>query len=388
MCENPCNFDDCEGPCTDGFKVELFTAQADEFIAKGLEQLNFETLSDVVEAGLPNAHEVEPVVVQDFRNLKANEVSQMEEQYFGPHANVHFVVMNPTDAPSSGHPLLEICTQLQDHLPLSYPVEHPMEKHPEALSRFGNPDGTLKIYDLDTKDGSNGYREQAETSEEFLAHNDGLGYAGAVEAVALYADSAPVTGGYTFFSNFVHKALYLAGTDEKAFRSLFLPDAMTALRPRGKGAIRVKTPICFINEQDQPQVFFRVQTGEYQISWRKDVPALQRGISFLNEMAKPFAAGSTFVHLMRKGQGSIARNGFVVHGRTAFLNGAAPDEKRILARKWFMTAKRHTQYKHVPGMHIKKTYASIYPELFGEARLYGDWNYRLNEDRNVKNFAA
>ncbi|MCB9958690.1 MAG: TauD/TfdA family dioxygenase [Rhodospirillaceae bacterium] len=369
-------------------RTQLFVGQADEFIDKGLAQLGFSKLADVATAGLPNSREVEPVIIRDYRNIKADEMDQMVHQYFGREANTHFLVLNPDAPPRSTHPLLDLCGQLREAMPVAFPVSHPMETHPEAVSRFGRPDGTLKIYDLETKDGSNGYREQAETSEEFLAHNDGLGYAGAVEAVALYADSVPLAGGYTFFSNFVEKALYLAATDIEAFRSLFLPDAMTALRPRGKGAICVTTPICFINEQDQPQVFFRVRTGEYQISWRTDVPALVRGIKFLNEMAKPFAPGSTFVHLMRKGQGSIARNGFAVHGRTAFLNGKELGQRRVLARKWFMTAERHTVYKHVPGMHIKRTYAAIYPELFGEARLYGEWNYDSKLGCNINSIAA
>ncbi|MDC3911927.1 hypothetical protein KQE47_26725, partial [Raoultella planticola] len=64
----------------------------------------------------------------------------------------------------------------------------------------------------------------------FDAHNDGLGYAGAVEAFILHADAPPLWGGYTYFSNMIALSLLLARLDAEAFDSLFLPDAITALR--------------------------------------------------------------------------------------------------------------------------------------------------------------
>jgi hypothetical protein len=200
----------------------------------------------------------------------------------------------------------------------------------------------------------------------------------------LYADSAPLWGGYTYFQNVVKLSLHLALADGPAFETLFLPDAMTALRPRGKGAIKVTTPVLFINEHGNPQVFFRVSTGEYKISWRPDCPALERAANFLNHHAKPFAPGSSFVHLDRRGAGILVRNGWVVHGRTPFIDGTGPGERRVLARKWFMTAARHAQYKHVPGMHILDRFASIYPERFGPDLLVGDWNFDPSAGTNVR----
>lgn len=34
------------------------------------------------------------------------------------------------------------------------------------------------------------------------------------------------------------------------------------------------------------------------------------------------------------------------------------------------------------------SYAAIFPELFGKDRIYGDWNYSVASDRNIKSIAA
>jgi len=259
-----------------------------------------------------------------------------------------------------------------------------MEGHREAISRFGPADGTLKIYDLDTKDARFGYREQAETSEMFSAHNDGLGYAGAVEAVAFYMDSSPLWGGYTYFQNLIRLAIDLMRIDEEAFRALFLPNAITAIRPTGKGAIKVTSPALFLNPFRRPQCFYRVSTGEYQITWRDDSPALYRARRFLDGHTHPFAPGSAFVNFTAPGHCCFVRNEAVVHGRTPFLDLATLGRRRVLARKWFMRDPKDAVYKHVPGMEICEEYAVLYPEFFGADRLVGEWNYDPLSDQNIR----
>jgi hypothetical protein len=325
-----------------------------------------------------------PVEIGDYREMSASEMDAIVDAFNGGLGVAHFIALNPDEPSQFTHPVLSIAQQLSSRLPLKFPVDHPMEGHQEALKRFGPADGTLKIYDLDTRDGSNGYREQAETAEMFDAHNDGLGYAGAVEAFMLYADSAPLAGGYTYFQNIVLLSLQLAATDREAFESLFLPDAITALRPRGKGAIRVSTPVLFVNEQNNPQVFLRLPTGEYQITWRAGSPALDRAARYLNSHAEPFSCGSSFIHLDRRGTGCICKNHWVVHGRTPFIDGRVGSRRRVLARKWFMCAPEHAHYKHVPGMHIHPDFASIFPERFGPEFLIGDWNYDAAREENVR----
>jgi hypothetical protein len=369
--------------CLDSREL-AFVEQKEAFLAKALQMLGAGTLEDLPDPTMRLPMPLPPTIIDDYRALTDISISAIATAYWGEYGVANFVVLNP-DAPGSrSHPLLEIADQLAGALPLRFPVDHPMERHPEAVSRFGAPDGTLKIYDLDTKDRRTGYREQAETSEQFDAHNDGLGYAGAVEAFILYADSGPLWGGYTYFQNIVALSLALARKDIDAFSSLFLPDAITAIRPRGKGAIKVTTPVLFLNELSVPQIFFRITTGEYRITWRDGCPPLSRAAEFLNTYTQPFSPGSTFVNLNRQGAGCIARNGWIVHGRTPFLNGPRRSESRVLARKWFMTRPEHAKYKHVPGMHILDRYASIYPERFGYHLLEGHWNYDPDLGRNVQ----
>jgi hypothetical protein len=363
---------------------QAFVDQKVVFVEKALHTLGAKALEELPDPTIRLPIPLSPVFIADYRSLSRECISDLASAYWGEFGAAHFIVLNPDVPGNKSHPLLQIAEQLCEVLPLRFPVDHPMESHAEARARFGAPDGTLKIYDLDTKDGRTGYREQAETSEQFDAHNDGLGYGGAVEAFMLYADSAPLWGGYTYFQNVVGLSLYLARTDPDSFTALFLPDAITALRPRGKGAIEVKTPVLFLNEHGLPQVFLRVTTGEYKIRWRDNCPPLSRAAKFLNEHSRPFASGSAFVNLSRRGSGCVARNGWVVHGRTRFVNGTGPSETRVLARKWFMTKPEYACYKHVPGMHILGRYADLYPERFGPEALEGHWNYDPASGKNTR----
>jgi hypothetical protein len=362
----------------------IFVEQRHAFVEKAVEMLGFKTLEEVSDPTTRSPTPIPPVFIHDYRSLSNECISDIASAYLGHFGVAHFIVLNP-DAPGDrSHPLLQIAEQLSHAVPLRFPVDHPMEGHPEAVSRFGSPDGTLKIYDLDTKDSNAGYREQAETSEQFDAHNDGLGYGGVVEAFMLYANSGPLWGGYTYFQNLVSLSLVLARTDPDAFSSLFLPDAITAVRPRGKGAIKVTTPVLFLNESGLPQVFYRVTTGEYRISWRENCASLVRAASFLQMYVQPFAQGSTFVNLSRRGAACIVRNGWTVHGRTRFINGTNRSDTRVLARKWFMSKPEYAKYKHVPGMHILKRYADLYSEQFGPQALEGHWNYDAQVGENIR----
>jgi hypothetical protein len=324
---------------------------------------------------------IQPVLLNDYRNLTSEERQQIREAYFSVQGVAYYIALNPSQ-PSTKHPLLEIANQLKDDLNLHYPLTHPLEGHPDTLSRFGPADETVKIYDLIKKD--RGYREQGETADMFSMHSYGLGSGGTVHTTALYMDSAPLSGGYTFFQNIPVLALELAKHDIDAFKSLFLPDALTQIRPRGKGALKVVSPVLFLNEKGDAQTFFRTSTGEYQIKWRRDLPALERAMAFLNRHAEPFSLGSSFVHLTERGHGCFIRNQVIAHGRTAFVDGPLPSQKRVLSRKWFMVSERDATYKHVPGMFILKRYADLIPELFSPEFLEGEWLYDSVGDKNLR----
>lgn len=320
-----------------------------------------------------------PAFIGDAHAPTQAEKEALAAAFWGPSGVASFIA-----PPSSGsrHALLALCEALSDVIPTAHPVSHPMEHHPEAVSRFGDPDGTLKIYDLPIDPAADKYREQAETNEAFDAHNDGLGYAGVIAASVLWTDRPPLWGGYTHFSNVIRASALLAEADPQAFRSLFLPDAITCLRPRGKGAIRVTSPVLYLGPGGRPRVFLRVASGEYRINWRTGSEALDRARAFCEALVRPFAPGSTFAHLMAPGEGVIIRNQHVVHGRTPFID--RPGEGRVLARKWFVERPEDAPYRHVPGMVLDERFAALLPERFGPEVTVGDWHYDLAADANVR----
>ena len=295
----------------------------------------------------------------------------------------HFAVPDVPKSIEGRHFLLTIAKQLAGELPLAFPVDHPMERHPEAVKRFGAPDGTLKLYNLPIPEGVDKYREQAETKELFAAHNDGLGYGGAIVASVIALDAPPAWGGYTCFQQFVRVALAIENDDPEAFEALFLPDAIVALRPRGKGAIRVTSPVFYLNDMAEPQTFFRVASGEYRITWKRGVAALDRARELLVRFAQPFAPSSSFVHMMHMGEGVIIRNTQVVHSRTPFEDDTYAT-RRVIARKWYVGTPHDARYKHVPGMNVHPRYAALFPEYFGPHLLFGEWHYDAERDSNVR----
>jgi hypothetical protein len=353
-----------------------FMSQSDRFLELLLKEKGFSSLSEVEPITDRLPFPVEPILVEEYHNLNASERSQIVDSY-QTLGFAHIIVLNPDDLSNGKHPLLTVCEQLKDDLHLHYPLQHPLENNPEAVSKFG-ADGTAKIYDLALPVNGPTYREIAQTSEVVGVHTDGPGTAGRVQTVVLYVDSAPLFGGFTCFFDMLSLGLALAKTDMEAFRHLFLPDAFTAIRPRGK-AIKVVTPIFFINEDGQPHTFFRTDSGEYKMIWRQGLPPLDRAREFLNTYVKLFSPGSFFVSSVHRGQMFLAKN-HLAHGRTSFIDGKIPEQKRVLSRKWFMSTEKHSTYRVVPGMAIQADYAVLFPELFGEEKLAGDWVYDAQND--------
>ena len=359
--------------------VDRFMEQSDRFIEVAGRSL----VSPIVNMGERFAVPLEPVVIRDIRNISQNERDNLCDAYNSDEGVAHFVVLKPNDDPHTQHPLFSIVESIRDRLNLHHPLVHPLEGHPEAVKRFGPPDATYKVYDL-PKDGITGYREVAETSEFFAMHHDGLGSAGTVQTAVLYCDSPPLWGGFTFFQNIVRVALELARVDVEAFKSAFLPDALTIIRPRGKGAIKIVTPVLFVNEDDRAESTFREASGEYIVRWKDDSEPLQRAREFFTRYARPFANGSSFVHFARSGQGCFIRNEVVAHSRTAFIDSPEIGATRVLSRKWYMTKENHAIYKHVPGMIISKDYGELFPEYFGSEMIEGEWLYNSSTDVNER----
>jgi hypothetical protein len=363
---------------------EIWERHSKLFIELALAMTSMASLDDLDDLSAKPAIALDPVLIEDFRALTTKNREELCAAFHSRHGVAYFVVLNPDTSPSHTHPLFDICDQLSDAFHLTFPLPHPLEGHREAVDRFGPTDGTVKIYDLSGKGGMAGYREQAETNETFDFHHDGLGSGGTVETAVLYMDSAPLVGGFTYFQNIILVSLALAKHDPSAFTSLFLPDALTIIRPRGKGAIKVQTPVIFVNEARKPQAFFRTSSGEYRVFWRAAMPHLVRARAFFERFVPPFSNGAAFVHLSGKGHGILINNQIVAHARTPFIDAPSRGLTRVLSRKWFMRTARDAVYKHVPGMFLYSEFAVSFPALCAPAVLEGEWLYDVTSDANTQ----
>jgi hypothetical protein len=363
-------------------KKELdFMSQSDIFLELFLKERGFSDISDVESITSRVPFPLNPILVHDFRKLQASERSQIVESY-QKWGVAHLMVLNPDDNPISSHPMLDICEQLKDELHLHYPLQHPLEGHSEAVARFGPPDGTAKFYNLPKPLDGPTYREVATTSDVLEVHTDGGGFGGTVQTIALYLDSPALFGGFTFFYDVATLGVELAKTDMEAFRYLFLPDAITSIRPRGEGAIKITSPALYVNEDNQPQIFFRSTNGEHKAIWRKGCAPLDRACDFLYTYTTAFTPGSYFIPFTRKGQMCLSRNRDLAHGRTAYTNGQMAADQRVMSKKWFMTAEKHAVQKNVPGTAVRADFAALFPEQFGADKLVGHWLYDMQSDTN------
>ncbi|HTU47436.1 MAG TPA: hypothetical protein VMF91_20405 [Bryobacteraceae bacterium] len=352
-----------------------FIAQSEPYLKKAMQSFSVANLSELDELCDKLPEPLSPVLVNDYRSITRDERDALARQFLGRTGVAYFIVLNPDDSPRLHHPLHDMAAQLADILPLRYPIPHPLENHPHTVSTFGNCDGTVKIYRVPDKGVALG-------TDGMAMHQDGLGSGGTVEAAALYADSGGLGGGFTCFQNLVLASLLLAHTDRSAFDHLFLPDALTVHRTTGSRALKITGPVLFLGETANPQLFFRVPDGEYQVRYR-DEPALERGISFLFRFARPLANGSTFVHLSNPGHGCYVRNQVVVHGRTRFVDSQI-GARRVLARKWYASESRHAFYRHAPGLFLDPTYGVLFPDLAAEHNVRSEWQYNDTLGSNVR----
>lgn len=354
-----------------------FIEQSHKFVECALQYYGFSSLEAACEIAIPEPSQIEAIVVDNYNSLSRDERLTITNTY----TEEGIVILRPAKppAPVQPHMLFRVVEQLKSSVPLNHPLKHPLEGHHEAIARFGEPDGTVKIYNLPIEPNGARYREQAETNEPFLMHHDGLGAAGTVEAVVLYCDNHAEAGGITYFQNIVMCGLRLAKEDWAAFESLFLPDTMAVTRPRGKGAIRVSSPVFFVNQQNRAQSVFRMSSGEYQVQFRNDND-VTRAVAAIRDACSGPQQGSRFT-VLRRGDMCIFRNTDIAHARTEFVDG---DAQRVLSRKWFMTSDSNSVYKHVPGMAIKEEYSEIFPGRFSGEALRGEWLLDQSTGENIR----
>lgn len=326
----------------------------------------------------PNTRPLEPIVINNHSNISATAKTEIVRSY-RENGGAYLIFMDAPSCPEL-NPIFICVEQLKDVLNLQFPMRHPLEGHPEAIKRFGPDDGTFKVYDFPKLDNGKTYREVAETSDPFEVHQDGLGSGGNVETVFLNAESIPLFGGFTFLYDIILIGMAIRNHSIAAFESLFHADAITAVRPRGKGAIKVVSPILYLDQFRKPHSFFRKSSGEYRMVF-KDNPDLAQAVSILSRLTQPFSQASRFTSFTSGGM-LITNNRGHAHGRTGFLDGVHPNSRRLLSRKWFMTAAEHVEYKHIPGTFVAPEYNELRCEQFSESMLWGEWHYDMNADKN------
>src|SRR5438034_6189526 len=130
----------------------LFVEQSEAFTDRVLDDCKAAYLSSVALTSR-KPFPLQPVFLRDYCNISSEEQRQIREDYFSDRGVAYFIALNPNErTASSSHPLFQITDQLKDALQLHHPLQHPLEGHAESVSRFGPPDGTVKIYDLVKKD--------------------------------------------------------------------------------------------------------------------------------------------------------------------------------------------------------------------------------------------
>jgi hypothetical protein len=360
---------------------KLFLRQSEPFLERLLTQRGYASLTDVEGITSRQTFPLVPVTVRDIARITAEEKSQLVDSY-SQYGVSYFVCRNPNTHGDPVHPLFQIADQLKDQINLRFPYIELVDEVVDGVERMPDPAyGTAKVYDRRYVSGGS-ERDISETNLGFEAHSDGLGSGNTVENVILYCDSAPLFGGFTFFFDVLALSLQLAKEDYKAFQHLFIPSGLTAVRR--EGAIKVVGPVLYLDDDGNPNAFFRRGGGEYILRWYQGSDEFARGVRFLTEFTTPFCKGSYFVTFSRKGHGAISRNFGFVHSRTPFIDGDDADQKRVLSKKWFMKSVAHQEYKRVPGICLSKDYASLFPEYFGADSLRGEWRYDADTGNNQR----
>jgi hypothetical protein len=221
------------------------------------------------------------------------------------------------------HPLVLLGAGLYPLLPTKWPIA----RSPERRSVV------TEIRDI----GVANQGSRSLTNEAMAAHQDGWlslhdEDRGALAVTSLWADSVPEESAATFSQNIVLLALDLRQRDPAAFVSLFADDAVRIVDRAGETA--AQSPVLFL-KRGVLHSFYRGANDEYDVRPGGNEPAATRAIEFLNSHTGFGANGSIYTRLDRAGRGLFLNNRYCVHGRTAFRDGNTPQNKRIIASKWW-----------------------------------------------------
>lgn len=354
-----------------------FVAQHRPFVDQCLKRYGFRSIDDVPPIEDAPARVLDPTVISNPSELSDGERKSLAADLQSELGVAYFATEGVWQR-SNEHAIHVLAGQLEDLLPLSHPVEHPMEKHERVLEVASQHDGTAKVFSAAASAGA------ASSTNAVESHIDGLGCVGTVALSMLFMESPPLAGGLTHFRNVARLSLDLARRDPEAFQALFLPDMIEVLRNRGSWALRVVGPVLFLGVDGCPRIFVRAPGGEYEVRWRQDSGPARRAAEYLQRHLPALAPGSTVLSMSRPGHGCIFDNSVVAHGRTAFIDGEEQATRRVLARKWYACDAACQEFRHAPGVWVHEDYAGSYPELFGEDARSGIWAFDAGKLQNVR----
>lgn len=349
-----------------------FLDQADEFIESALKDLGYASLSEAAAAMDEPPVPLNPVVIEDFRDISPEQLRAIRDAFYGPFGTAYYIIRNHERESRLSHQLLDISEQLTDYIPVKYPLDHEKDTNKRVIERLGVPHGVVPVFDQ----GGSGVTG----SDDLYAHQAGMGSCGTVATTIIHADIAPHFGGFTYFQNVARAALALAASDPSAFRALFYPDALTVQRRSGEPGLRMQAPILFVNAAGEPQSLIQTGNKGYEPIWRPgdDVDRARR---YIERTLRAFAPGSGFVHFTSPGQGIITRNAPIAHGRTAFGDIDKDMPTRRLARKWYAISEAFTTSRQAPGLNMKREYAQLYPRFL---EVDGFWQYNASKGVNER----
>jgi hypothetical protein len=369
-----------DSPDANSSVTRPFLEQAASFFNVLSMQLKASNLDSTDVTAHESSRPLKPTIIEDLGAISSRERDAIRNSYLS--TGVAAFVAKRTLDPSTGPtPLLVLADQLRDGLDLNYPISHPKDSYIDG--QVTQDRGAARVFD-------HGGMQQFGTSNssEFVLHQDGLGSTGAVRTVMLYMSSAAMAGGYSCFQNLTRVVLELAVRDWAAFRGLFLPDAITIIRPTGARAVKVTGPVLFFDNHGHPHINFvgvspTRPVGDYRVRWTVDLAA-RRGLEFMLLRSMFFGPGSVFIHMDRSGCGVLFDNTRVIHGRTEFIDAPEFGVRRVIWRKWYAPGVDLMVYRHAPGIRLPAVLAGLRPDLFGPNLLSGEWRYVHAEDRNMR----
>lgn len=304
--------------------AESLCSRSTAFLAVLARELGVRHLEALARSTDQPAIEATRVTIADPSQPTESEVAELANGFNSRFAMVAFECHSLER--QRAHPLLQIGSHLKGRIPTTWPV----------LSSPPHPDGTTKIRDI----GRAGQVSRSLTNQAMAAHQDGWlsmrgKEPGILAVTGLCADSVGVASAATFSQNIVRLALDLWHSDERAFASLFADEAVTIVDRAG--TIVAAGPVLAVTTRGRTQAFFRERNDEYDVRPGTNDAANAAAIEFLNAHASFGAAGSTFTYLDRPGRGLLLNNRHCIHGRTPFRDGDGPDQKRVIASKWWAT---------------------------------------------------